>query len=377
MGLQRPTIVVGGAVAQRPEVGGHAWVYLQYLLGFQRLGYDVTFLDRLVGSDGGGSSYLRRMLAAADLEASYSLLGPDGSVVAGLSRATIVARLRRSVAFVNVMGYIEDPELLHAASNRVFLDIDPGFGHLWDDLDLHHPFVDHHHYVTVGLNIGLAGCPVPTGGVDWIHTLPPVLLDRWPARPLDPGAPFTAVGAWRGPFDPIDWHGHRYGLRVHEFRHLVDLPRRTGQSFHLAFDLDPDDEPDRQLLLEHGWHLVDPVAAAGTPGRYRAFLQGSAAELLVAKSLYVELRTGWVSDRSACYLASGRPVVAQDTGLAEHLPLGKGFLTFSTADEAAEAVEEISRDNAGHAAAARRLAEEVFDSDRVLSDLLDRVGAHG
>jgi hypothetical protein len=373
--VKRGSILVGGAVAQKPRSGGHAWVFLQYLLGFQRLGFDVLFVDRLEADmDEAGVAWLDEVMRGAGLEDSYSLLR-TGEVepLAGRSRRDVVEFARAADFFLNVMGYVDDEEILAAARRRVFLDIDPGFGQMWCALGLHDLFAGHDVFVTVGERVGADDCTVPTCGLDWIGTRPPVVLDRWPAQE-DAGSRYTSVATWRGPFAPIEYEGHTYGLRVHEFRRVISLPRLTGRPFELALDIHPNETSDLELLHENGWMLVDPAVVAGSLDAYRSYVQASRAELMVAKGMYVDTRGGWFSDRSACYLASGRPVIAQDTGLDGLYPLGAGLLAFSTVDEAAAAVDEVEGDYARHARAARRIAEESLDSDVVLERLLGRLG---
>ena len=214
---------------------------------------------------------------------------------------------------------------------------------------------------------------MPTCGLRWLTTPQPVVLEHWPAAP-DRSGHYTSIASWRGPFGPIDYQGKRYGLRVHEFRKFIGLPRRSGRSFHVALDIDPAETADLALLAENGWQLDDPQLAAGDAAAYRRYVQDSRAEFMVAKNLYVETRGGWFSDRSICYLASGKPVIAQDTGLRHLYPSGSGLFLFSTLDEAADAVAEIESDYPRHARAARAIAEERFDSDRVLTALLAKLG---
>jgi hypothetical protein len=156
-------------------------------------------------------------------------------------------------------------------------------------------------------------------------------------------------------------------------RLFMELPRRTDARFRLALAIHPDEVRDLEALAENGWELVDPVEAAGTPERYERFVRRSMAELGIAKSGYVLSRSGWFSDRSACYLASGRPVLAQETGFSRFLPTGQGLLAFETVDDAVAGVESIRGDYSRHARGARKLAEELLDSDRVLGRLLDRL----
>ncbi len=184
---------------------------------------------------------------------------------------------------------------------------------------------------------------------------------------------FTTVASWRAPFGSVVYEGRTYGLKVHEFRRFVELPRISGHTFELALDIDSAESGDLELLRANGWHLADPVTVAADPWSYRDYIQGSLAELMVAKNMYVQARSGWFSDRSICYLASGRPVLAQDTGLAGRFGDGDGLVFFSTLGEAREGAGRIASDPVLQARAARSIAEEYFDSDRVLSRLLARL----
>ena len=185
---------------------------------------------------------------------------------------------------------------------------------------------------------------------------------------------FTTVANWRG-YGSITFNGVLYGQKAHSFRQFLDLPSLAGGRFELAMSIHPDERKDLCALRQSGWLLLDPETVADTPGAYRRFVQGSRAELAIAKSGYVVGPTGWFSDRSVCYLASGRPVAAQDTGFTTYLPAGRGVVPFSTVEQAADAVRQIRSDYGIHARAARAIAEEFFDSDRVLSGLLRQLGA--
>jgi hypothetical protein len=382
------SIAIAGAFAQKPGRGGHSWVFLQYLLGFRKLGWDVVFIDSLDGAssiDASGAPspveqswnvrYTADVLTRFGLGDSYAILHDGGRQTVGLSRAAAIDRVRRSSALINVMGYLKDDEILAAAPSRVFLDIDPGFGQMWQALGLHDAFAGHDAHVTIGEHIGKPSCVVPTAGLNWITTRQPVVLDRWPAAPsgaVMTGA-MTTIATWRGAYGPIDYQGTTYKLRAHEFRRFASLPRETQRPFTIALDIHEADSADRALLEGQGWTAVDPMSVAGDPWRYQRFIQRSGAELMVAKGMYVGTQSGWFSDRSICYLATGKPVLAQDTGLADLLPTGLGLLTFSTLEEAAEGVRAIHRDYAAHAAAARAIAEDVFDSSKVLQSLTDKL----
>ena len=380
----RRTITIAGSLAQKPGRGGHTWVFLQYLLGFKKLGWDVLFLDRLDPAmcidETGARAPLERswnvryfldVMSRFGLADQYALLDTDGVAVFGLSRRRILERVASSAALINVMGFLRDEEILAASPNRVFLDIDPGFGQMWQALGQYETFSGHDVFVTIGEHIGRPDCAVPTCGIEWIKTKQPVVIDQWPLAngfsALD--GPITTVGSWRGAFAPVAYLGTTYGLRAHEFRRFAPLPHLTGQRFEVALDIHPADAKDVALLWDHGWSLTAPRRAAGDPWCYREYIGRSAAEVMIAKGMYAQTRSGWFSDRSICYLASGRPVLAQDTGLADLLPTGAGLLTFTTVDEAAEATRAIERDYGRHARAARRLAEEYFDSNVVLPRL--------
>jgi hypothetical protein len=371
------SIVIGAALAHRAGYGGHAWALLQYVLGFRELGFEVTVLDRLepemlgATSEEAALAYLRGLLEDED-GVSYCVLGADGRSLDGLSREEAVATTRDARFLLNVMGFLRDPELLAAARRRVFLDIDPGFGQVWRERGLADVFDGHDAFVTVGRNVGREGCGVPTCGLHWLTIPHPVVLERCPV--VENGDDFTSVGSWRGPYDRIDYRGRSLGLRVHEFRRFVALPGRVDAPFRVALEIDPSDGMDMALLRREGWRLVDPKEVASDPAAYLRFVQGSRAEFTVAKGIYVELQSGWLGDRTACYLASGKPALVQDTGLSAHYALGEGLVTFSTLEEAVDGMRKIEAGYEQHARAARRLAETEFDARLVLARLVEELG---
>jgi hypothetical protein len=378
-------LAVAGSIAQRAGYGGHAWALIQYLLGFRSLGYEVVFIDFLSSSmatdERGVPSPTARArsidwftgeMRRAGLEGSYALLLGENGHSVGLSRAEVLERVARSRFLLNVMGFIDDEEILEAAPRRVFLDIDPGFCQMWRELGLADQFQGHDDFVTVAENIGRSDCAIPTCGIPWTTTRPPVHLDSW--RTVYGGEVITSVGSWRGPYAPVEYRGRSYGLRVHEFRKFTELPRLTQGPFEVALDIDPADSGDTERLKRGGWGLSNPALVAGSPDRYRRYLQGSKAEVAIAKEMYVDTRSGWFSDRSACYLASGKPVLAQDTGFTDNYPVGRGLVSFGDLDEAVAGAEDISADWDRHSRGARALAEEYFDARKVLGAMLDKLG---
>jgi hypothetical protein len=318
-------------------------------------------------------AYVDSVLDAFGLADRYAIFCDGGARTVGLTRAQVLEEMARTALVVNVNGFFEDEEVLGLAGTRAYLDIDPGFPHMWRALGLHDAFRGHDAYVTVGEGIGGPKSKVPTGDLDWITSPQPIVLEHWPAM-SGRGDAFTSVGSWRGPFGPVEYEGTTYGLRVHEFRKFAALPARVSQPLEIALDIDDADAPDIELLRANGWRLRNPREVAADPWRYREYVQGSRAELMVAKNMYVASRSGWFSDRSICYLASGRPVLAQETGFSDYYPVGRGLLAFRTLEEAIDGIERIARDYDAHARAARALAEEHFESDRVLGRLLRKVG---
>jgi hypothetical protein len=380
------SLVISGVLAQKPKIAGHTWVVLQYLLGFRRLGWRTLFIDYLEPSlcvdetgqncameDSDNLRYVRDVVKTFGLEEEYVLTAPGRETLIGMPRSRLLERVGQSAALLNIMGYLRDEEILGRALKRIFLDIDPGFGQFWNELGLHCPFGDYDSFVTIGLNIGRPDCMIPTCGRDWIVTPQPVVLEWWPRSEVR-GEAFTTIASWRGAYGPVEFQGQSYGLRVHQFRQFVDLPGLTGHPFELALAIHPTETGDLALLSDNGWTLVDPKLVAGDAFAYRSYIGNSCAEFSVAKDLYVRTRGGWISDRSLCYLASGKPVLAQETGFSQHYPTGEGLITFSTLEEAVAGVEEISRHPDRHARAARALAEEYFDSDKVLTRLLQKLG---
>jgi hypothetical protein len=384
--MVKDTIVIAGAVAQKPWVAGHTWVFLQYLLGFKKLGWDVVFVDQLepemcFNREGHRCSfeesvnveYFVRVMEEFGLDGSYALLYDSGRHVVGLQRAQLTERVTHAALLLNVMGFLRDEQILSIARKRVFLDIDPGFGQMWQELGLCSMFDGHDAYVTIAEHIGQKGCSVPTCGVSWTTSRQPVQLDYWKPNGDSTRRPFTTIASWRGSYNPIEFRGKTYGLRVHEFRKLAPLPKSTGKEFDIALDIHPADRADKVLLETNGWRIMEPRTVSGDPSSYQRFIRDSAAEFMVAKNMYVETQSGWFSDRSSCYLASGKPVLAQDTGLKALYPVGEGLLTFTSLEEAISGVEEICRNYAAHARAARAIAVDYFDSDKVLRSLLAEV----
>jgi hypothetical protein len=379
------TILFSGMIAADPYQGGASWAVLQYLLGLRKLGHRVLFVEPVKAAKlqpaGAGldpssnAAYFRQVTARFGLDGAAALLLEGTEQTVGLPYDRIREAAAGADVLMNVSGMLADDELVGRIPARVYLDLDPAFIQVWHagyGIDM--GFARHTHFVTVGQAVGRPGCPVPTCGLDWVPTFQPVDLDAWqPGREIGCHA-FTSIGNWRG-YGSVEHGGVFYGQKAHSFRQLIDLPRRTAEPLLMGLAIHPGEVNDLRALSEHGWQLTDPAAVAGTPDAYQQFVSASKGELGIAKAGYVASRCGWFSDRSACYLAAGRPVVAQETGFSQFMPTGEGVFAFATATEAAAAIATVNGDYRRHADAARALAEAYFDSAKVLARLLRTVGA--
>ena len=378
------TILLSGMIAGVPRQGGATWAVLQYLLGLRRLGHQVYFVEPVapaaLGSNGASltesesAAYFGEVVRELQLEDCSALLLDGTRETVGLGYPALAEAARRADLLLNVSGMLTDAELIGPIATRAYLDLDPAFNQFWHALyGIDMRFDRHTHWVTVGLAVGQPECRVPTCDLPWITTPQPVVLDHWPVDHRTTTDALTTIANWRG-YGSVEHDGVLYGQKAHSLRRFIELPRLTDRQFLLALSIHPDEVKDLEALAEYGWHLVDPAGVAGSPAEYRRFIQSSWAEFGVAKSGYVESRSGWFSDRSVCYLAAGRPVIAQDTGFSRFLPTGSGLFAFETSDDVVAAIDALKADYDSHARAARALAEEHFDSDVVLGRLLARLG---
>jgi hypothetical protein len=372
-------------IAAVPHQGGWTWAVLQYLLGFRQLGHEVYFVEPLEKAalrPAGAplersinAAYFRQIMTDFGLRHTSALLLNGTQQTVGLPYERLQEISRRADVLVNISGLRVDEALTENISLRAYLDLDPAFTQLWQAVQgIDMRFAGHNRFVTVGQAIGEPGCDVPTCGLEWITTPQPVVLERWPTVGRVTHNALTTVANWRG-YGSIEHEGVFYGQKAHSWRKFFSVPTLTEERFAPALAIHPEESKDLAAVHANGWHLIDPVRVAHAPISYQRFVQGSKAEFGIAKSGYVAARCGWFSDRSACYLASGRPVIAQETGFSRFLHTGAGLFAFETIDEVLESIEELNGDYGRHARAARDLAEEYFDSERVLERLLYRLGA--
>lgn len=385
-------IIVGGLVGLYP-VGGVALDYFQYVIGLLRLGHDVYYYEdtwawpyhpvesRFTEDGGYSASFLEDFCGnyAPELASRwhYFHLHQTGY---GMSAERFAEAARTADIFLNVSGACMFPEELSPGCLKVFLDTDPGYNQImlserlpwsknvdaWCD-----NVAAHDRHFTYAENIYGEDCTVPRLDFDWKTTRMPVVLDWWEGvanRRTVKGAPFTTVMTWNGFGGKLLYRGVEYKSKGCEFEKLIDLPGRVSAPLKVAVG---GMTAPLERLAEKGWEVVDAPTATLTPAMYQDFIAASRGEISVAKHVYVAMRSGWFSSRSACYLAGKRPVVVQDTGFSSIIPVGEGLLAFSDAEEAVAAIERVEADYALHANAASNVAREYFDSGAVLSRMLE------
>ena len=379
-----PVFVGSAFVAKYPGGGGNFWVPLQYLLGLRAAGIEAYWLEVLWGKP--DLSRAREFVAGfrADVERlgvaqwvalvlfpdSHREEPPGAAEHVGLSGAELWARARQGL-LLNFANSV--PAALRARFGRTALfDIDPGQFQIWareHDLGVG----GHDAYLTIGQNLGAADSPVPLGEVTWQKVWPAVHLPAWPVQE-GPGGRYTTVTQWwSGTWVVLNGEVLNGDKRT-AFLEMVTLPERVTAGLELAANIHPEETEDLALLTRHGWHLADPAGVAGSPEAFRAYVQDSRGEFSCAKPTYVRTRPGWISDRTVCYLASGRPCVVQATGAERHLPSSPGLRFFRTLEEAAEALRAVEADYRTAARAARALAEEIFAARVVVPTVLRAAG---
>ncbi|HEY0301597.1 MAG TPA: hypothetical protein VGC36_09705 [Rhizomicrobium sp.] len=380
-------VIVAGYVVRCP-LGGYAWQTLHYLLGLRALGFDPYFYedtayypecyDPRSGAMGAveapALAFARELFARHGFGERWAFWDAQRDEWHGCSREATRAALDEARLLISLAAVNRLPRWI--GRRRLFIDLDPGVTQIEAERDrgLQLLLGDYEAHATIGENIGQPDCAIPASRWQWLPTRQPIALAQWQPTALPADAAFTTIGRWDERRRVQVLGGERYSWsKRDEWLRFLSLPHSSRARFEMALDVDKV-AGDRELLARHGWEVCDPLALSVDAERYRAFIRASRGEFSVAKDLNVRLATGWFSDRSACYLAAGRPVVVQDTGFARMLPTGAGLLSFRTVEQAAEAVGAVTADWDLHAAAARRIAEQHFAAEWVLGDLLNRVG---
>jgi hypothetical protein len=388
---QRLKIIVAGMAAQYP-VGGVAWDYLQYAIGLARLGHEVVYhedtwcwpydpIRRTMTDDPTYSAaYLSDFFTgyAPELTGRWHYLHLH-ETSCGMTREAFDAFAKSAELFINVSGGSFFPDALSPSCLKLFIDSDPGYNQIilserpsWSQnverwcAGVH----AHDRHFTYAENFGRPGCTMPSAGIAWKKTRMPIVPELWPAHPdkVKPNAPWSTVMTWNVFKGKLEYRGAEYRGKAEEFVKIVHLPRRFDREFRVAVG---GTEAPLAELAAQGWVAEDGPAATLSPQDYQDYIADSRGEVSVAKNVYVALKTGWFSTRSACYLAASRPVVVQDTGFSSILPTGRGLHAFSTEDEAAAAIAAIEANYEAEMQAARNIAFAHFDARQVLSRLVD------
>lgn len=364
--------------------GGHWTWAIQYCLALQQAGCKVLclFIAPDMGDPRADATRVHRFLGTFQsfcptaeccviLYPRRTIPDLGTSSFYGLERSGFEAWANDAELLWNLAATIPEA-FLGLFRRRVLIDVDPGHLHI-SALTCEMNFPEHDCFLSVGLNLGRQTCPVPLHGRSW-STFPQVLfLDIWKQQ-NDPGfgAPFSSVTHWN--WDELAWNGRRLSCSKREaYLDIRQLPRLSGCAMKLAANFDdPEDRlGDQKLFESFGWNVVEAWAVAGSVPDYMRFIAESRAEICAPKPIYSELNTGWISDRSAGYLATGRPVLMKETGLSEHLPTGEGLVTFRTMEEAVERAKEIDQNYSKHAKQARNFAEEYLDSRKIIPRMLE------
>jgi len=384
-------IVVMGFMGSCP-IAGVVWQHIHYVVGLQRLGHDVYYIEdsaRLPYNPetfevNNEFDYAARLLNRLSREFGFQNRWAfcarylPGNPTAGLPLRRIRQLYRDADAILNICGAQEFNDDLLASDRILYIESDPGVEQIKIDKGVK-ATIDylrrHRALFTFGENVGTTGFPVPIHGFKWLPTRQPVVTDLWKTQRAPPrAAVFTSVANWStSGLKDITWRGDKYlWSKSREFLRFISAPKKSGETFELATNIE--DEKTRAKFLRSGWRLHSPLQLSVDYWLYRDYIRRSKGEFTVAKDQYIRLNTGWFSDRSACYLAAGRPVIIQETGFTKIYGGKAGLLSFRSLSEIVDAVKIINADYAKHSRAARTLAREFFEAENILKSILDRAG---
>ncbi len=385
---RRGRIVILHLAARQP-FAGVIWQLLHHLVGFRNLGLDVYYIedhlawcyDPIAQEPTPDSSRnvraLHGVLERFGFGDRWAFFDSESERYVGMSRERCAQLMREADAVINLCGATRPREEHRALRCLVYLQTDPGVFQVslaTGDPESAKAASAHKIFFTYAGNLGAPDCVLPTAGLQWRPTRPPVLLDQW--RPgVGPSSPavFTTVGTWRNVGADVEFGGDTYYWSKHvNFRKVLDVARRADQVIELATDLDSGADYDAGVA--GGFRIVPVIPMSLDIDAYRSYISSSRGEFTVAKDVVARTRSGWFSDRTACYLAAGRPVVTQRTGFEKYVPEGEGLLGFDTPDEAVEAIGRVNSDYPRHARAARRIALEYFGADALLDEIAQTIG---
>ena len=381
---QKPCIVIAGYIVCGP-VGGLAWHHLQYVLGFQQLGFDVLFVEdshdyaacyhpktfQFSTDPSYGLAFIQAVFEQYGLNKRWAYFDHHKMCWLGKSEAEIKAFAKKADFYINLSGI--DPLREHFAHIpvRIYVDTDPVFTQIRHLTDKGAMTIAkaHTHFFSFGENIGKDVCTVPKDGFDWMPTRQPVVMNAWTEMPVGANAKWTTVMQWDS-YKVKEFDGKKFGMKSSSFDAYLHLPKHIDDKIELALG---SSSAPREKLAAEGWHITDPLPVSLTPQSYQHYIAGSKGEWSVAKEGYVFSNSGWFSERTLNYMASGKPVVVQDTGFSSFLPTGKGLLPFTNLEECIGAIENANVDYAKHSAAAREIVAGYFEAASVLQALLYRL----
>jgi hypothetical protein len=378
-------IIVFGILFWYP-LAGVTYQFLHYLIGLRKLGYDVYYvedsgrwiydpvLNDMSPDATGNLKMVVPFLETHGFGDRWAFRGnyPDGKCY-GMTEAQILQLYRDADAFLNVTGAQEIRDEHRPIKRRIYVESDPFASQVKVALG-NQGMIDmlaaHDRHFSFGENLGAPDCDVPIEKFRWLPTRQPVAVELWRGTPQG-GPRYTTITTWHNKGKNLEWRGDIwYWTKDREFEKFLDLPRRRpAQTFELATSVD---EKVQTLLRDHAWRQTGSVEISRDADLYRQYIQQSRGEFTVARDQYVRPNTGWFSDRTACYLAAGRPVITQETGFSKFLPSGRGLFGFKTMDDILAAVDAIETDYAGHCRAAAEIAEQSFSAEKVIGSLMER-----
>jgi hypothetical protein len=378
-------IVVSGPIANKPHNGGNAWAVLNWVLGLRRLGLQVFLLEQISQEtcvdlsgrpaafrDCANLTYFAHVVEQCGLSGVAALICDHGSQLYGLSYAELLDLADATSLLVNISGHLDLDAVTSRVRRKAFIDLDPGYTQFWHAAGNSGARLEGHDiYFTIGENVGTPDCTIPTAGIRWHHTRQPVVLEYCSPASIGHSRRFRTVASWRGAYGPVRADGRTYGVKAHEFRKFLELPQRAQHEFEIALEIHPADAKDLEALRQHGWLIADPKTTVPDPAAFHGYVAASGAEFSVAQGIYVETNSGWFSDRTIRYLALAKPALVQDTGFSRNYPVGYGLVPFRSLGEAVDGAGRIVRDYDAHCRAARAIAEDYFDSDKVLGRVVE------
>lgn len=377
-----PRIVIAVGIAGHPiAAAGNSWFFLQWVLGFQEMGWEVWLVEA-IASEKLIDDQWKPALPGNSANERYWATSLDRFGLAKLAtllidgKADNLAHARDFAAsadvFLNISGHFRSKALEFPRARKIYLDLDPAFTQIWADsykTDMN--FAGHDLFFTVGSRLGQEGCRAPNLGMTWLHTYPVVVLSQWPYSDQDPFTRLTTVAHWQG-YAWAEWKGEWYTGKSEQFALVRDLPQMTHVPMEIATEIGSNLE-ELAPYRDAGWKLVESAKICTGFDSYEAYIRESAGEFSAAKGGYVKSQCGWFSDRTVCYLASGRPAIVESTGLEPDLPAQPGLHYFRTPQEAARACDRVRENYPAERRAARKLAEEVFSSRIVIPKLLSKL----